>query len=117
MGKDKQKASLFESFEDKRMTIAVGLICWIYFLTCYLFETPWIAKVLPLWPLHVFAWIGTVTAAVQITVWRKFRHFHKGWIFPPSLVLFICEYGLLLFTVLFLSWPIFWFLEVALSKR
>lgn len=107
MGVDGKK-SLFQSFEDRRFAVAVGFFCLVYLGIMYLPDNRWIAKILPFWPPAIFAGIAVITFAVQIFVWKLFRHFYSGWWrhFFVS-VLFICEFGLLLFFIMFISWPVF----------
>jgi hypothetical protein len=100
---------LFESFEDKRSTSIVGLLCIAYFFISYLPSTQGLmAKVLPPWPINIFAVIAFATLLAQGIVWKLFRHFEpKLYKNPVAMTLFICEYGLILFTVTAFSWPVY----------
>lgn len=104
-----EKKLLFESFEDRRSAVLVGFFCLIYFGIMYLPESQWIAKILPLWPPVIFAWMAAAAFAIQVIVWKAFKHFYSGWYKNwVTYLLFICEYGLILFTITFFSWPLFW---------
>jgi hypothetical protein len=104
------KQLLFESFEDKKMAMIVGFFCLVYFGVCYFPESGWIAKILPPWPLNLFGIIAFLTLAAQAIVWKLFRHLDpKLSKEPMAWLLFLCEYGLVLFTVTFCTWPIYLF--------
>lgn len=114
----KDKKLLFESFEDRRSAILVGFFCLLYFGVMYLPESKWIAKILPLWPVSIFGWIAAASFVAEVIVWKAFKHFYPGW-YKNGLtyLLFLCEYGLLLFTIIFFSWPLFWLFRFMTASR
>ena len=117
---EKGKRLIYESFEDRKFAIAVGFFCLLYFLLTYLplDGNVWIAKILPHWPLSIFIYIAGATVILQGIVWKLFHHFYPRWFLNPlTLLLFLCEFGLILFTVMFFSWPVFWLMQFLLGKH
>lgn len=114
----KGKQFLYESFEDRRLAVFVGFLCIIYFGVSYLPETGFIAKILPFWPLSIFGVISGFTFVLQIIVWKKFEHFYPKW-YRDSLtwLLLTCEFGLILFTVTFFSWPLYLLYEFIVKPK
>ncbi len=114
----KGKQLLYESFEDRPSAILVGLLCLVYFFISYVPENGWIAKILPLWPIRIFGGIAGVTLAAQLIVWKLFRHFDAQSLRDFAVwILFACEFGLILFTILFISWPIYWLYAIFTAPR
>ncbi len=104
----KDKKILFESFGDRKSAILMGIFCYLYFGVMYLPESDWIAKILPLWPYAILGGLAFLTLIAQAVVWKLFKHYEAGWYRSPmALILFVCEFGLLFFTVLFFSWPLY----------
>lgn len=102
------KQLLYESFEDRKMAILVGLLCLVYFLVAYIPNWDGIAKIHPSWPMHLFGIIAFLTLVGQLIVWKLFRHFEVKWYqYAAGWILFCAEYGLILFTVTFASWPFY----------
>ena len=107
---DKGRQLLYESFEDRKMAILVGFFCLIYFLLSYLSDSPWLGKILPPWRFRYLSIIIALTFIGQGIVWKLFRHFEVKWYkYAAGWVLFVCEFGLILFSITFLTWPIYLF--------
>jgi hypothetical protein len=106
----KGKQLLYESFEDKRMAILVGIFCLLYVGGCYLPDSLLAGKILPPWPPNLFAILAFTVLLCQAVVWKLFRHFDtKISKEAAAWLLFWGEYGLILFSVTFVSWPIYLF--------
>lgn len=106
----KGKEFLYESFEDRKMAILVGFLCLVYFFVSYLPDFGGVAKILPSWPLPLFGIIALITLIGQAIVWKLFRHFEVKWYrYTAGWILFFCEFGLILFTVTFATWPAYLF--------
>ena len=99
---------VFESFEDKKAVIIIGLLCIAYLAAAHFSDTNVIARILPIWPPKAFAVIAFLTLVIQLAVWKALRHYYSRWYLNPrTLLLLICEFALGLFTVLLMSWPVF----------
>ena len=118
MVKKDNKQIIYESFEDRKSAIVVGILCLLYFFLSYLPETSWLGKILPLWPLKVLGGIAAVTLLIQIMVWKIFRHFYPRWYqHLAGVILFISEFSLLLFSILFFTWPLYWVIQIFTKKH
>lgn len=116
---DKTRRLLYESFEDRKMAILVGFLCLIYYAMSYLSESMWLAKILPPWPfLPYLTLVIVLTFIIQLVVWKLFRHFEVKWYkYAAGWVLFICEFGLILFSVTFCTWPFYLFYQYLITPR
>ena len=114
----KGKQLLYESFEDRPAAIIVGLFCLAYFFVSYIPENGLIAKILPVWPLRIFGIIVGITLIAQLIIWKLFRHFDRQSTRDFAVwILFACEFGLVLFTILFISWPVYWLYTFFMAPR
>ncbi len=114
----KGKEIIEESFGDRTSVLVVGFLCLVYLGLFYVPGAGWVAKVLPLWPVKVFAGIGVVGFVFQLAVWKIYKHFYPKWYLQPvTLLLLICEFGLLFFSLLFCSWPVYLLLQLLAPKH
>ncbi len=111
---------IFASFEDRRMVILIGLICFAHFLLVFIPKNPLMARILPPWPVGIFAFLSAGVLIYQGIVWKVFQLFLPGWYKKPIVwLLFFCEFWVIVFAVTFLTWPLYpvyaFFMEA--SKR
>lgn len=97
---------IYDSFEDKRNTIIMGVLCYIYF--AFHFAHAEMVHLIPEMKIRVYVILGVVAFAGQTAVWVFFRHFHGKW-YREALVilLFLCEYAMILFALGFMFWPFY----------
>ena len=110
---------IFQSFEDRKTTLVIGFFCLAYFLISYIPESGgWVARILPPWPLDIFLVLASAVLLSQSLAWKVFRHFEAKWYRSGAAwALFFCEYGLLLFTLTFFSWPFYRLYAFIMEKR
>ena len=105
--KDNSRRNISESFEDIRNVIILGLLSYIYFALHFSPEEI-IKRVLPPMDPIYYGLMAVFVLATQIVVWKFFRHFQGKWFKHPVVyLLFICEYGILLFMAGLVAWPIY----------
>ena len=99
---------ILESFEDRKRVVAVGILCTLYFVIHFLPHPGFVAKILPPWPVGIFALWALAVLGYQVFVWKKLKLFQPTWFRDFRVwVLFYCELSLLLFAVIFLTWPLY----------
>ena len=99
---------ILASFEDQRMVLLVGLLCFAYFLLHFIPDNPVVAEILPPWRFRFFCVLAAGVLIYQGIVWKAFKLFQPGWYKKPYVcLLFFCELCVLVFAVTFLTWPFY----------
>ncbi len=106
----KGKEKIYEAFGDRKAVLVVGLLCFFYFVLFFSSQLGPLAQILPPLPHPVFTLLALLVLAAQCAVWRMLGLFHPRWFLNFSaLLLFFCEFMVLLFAIVFLSWPFYLF--------
>ena len=97
-----------DSFEDRKMTLLLGLSAWIYFFY-HIAADKTATRVLPVMKPLWYGIVFLLVVAAQVAVWIYFKHFNeKKWNRRLiASVYFGCELGVLMFTVSMFLWPIY----------
>ena len=108
----KQKERIYAEFRDRKNTLVMGVLCSLYFGLMLTSNLGALARIMPPLPLPIFIGLALFIFGGQIFVWRKLRLLQWRWFLDFfSILLFFCEYAILLFVLLFLSWPIYFLVD------
>ena len=111
----KGKEKIFQEFLDRRSSVVVGILCFVYFIlhfTSHLGEI--LASILPPLSQGVFFGIGAAVLILQVVTWKILQLFYPRWFFNFwALILFFSEYTLSLFAIVVISWPIYFIIGYA----
>lgn len=102
------KNKIEDSFEDRRMTLLLGFSFWAYFVYHFTADKS-ATRVLPVMDSLWYVIILFLVLAAQVAVWIYFKHFTEEKWNRKILALgyFLCELGVLYFTICLILWPIF----------
>jgi hypothetical protein len=103
-GRDK----IWDFFDNQKPVFYIGPLCFVYFLLMQIPGHNIVTPILPPIGLEAFGIFAALVFLIQILAWRKLKLFDAK--FKSDFVswgMFLCEYGVLLFAVLFLSWPLY----------
>ena len=106
---------ILEYFGEGKTIITIGFLCFVYFILHFL-RLGWIGRILPDLPSSTYITFAFGVFGYQIYAWRRLKLFQGNWYKAvTSWVLFFSEFWLILFSVSFLSWPIY-FLSTFIEK-
>ena len=116
MKKDKDK--LNQEFYDRKATIVVGLLCLIYFILYFSSNLGGVlASIIPPLPHPIFSTVAGAVFVSQVVIWRILKLFYPRWFLNlTALILFISEYMLSLFVILFVSWPLYFLITYCIRS-
>lgn len=109
---------ILESFEDRKASVLIGLLCLVYFVDRLFFKGNLIAPILPPWHAPVLLALAGLSLFYQIQSWKKLHHFRQKWYRHPILWLLFCtEFLVVFFAVNLLSWPIYFIYRFVVDPR